>query len=127
MMPPKHATKAADFHDHSEVTATDNSTFVKDAGVIRMDPPAMCGKGIIQDFRSTVGTHWWTEMTNLNQKTVAVTLLMFISVIAPTLTFGVVYGAVTGNAIGTVEVIVTTAWVGVVYSLIGGMPLVRGT
>ena len=65
-------------------------------------------------------------MTNFNQKTVAVSLLLFISVIAPTLTFGAVYGKVTGNQIGAVEAILGTAWVNVAYALIGGMPLVRG-
>jgi hypothetical protein len=62
-------------------------------------------------------------MTNFNQKTIAVTFLVFISVIAPTLTFGAVYGKVTENNIGAIETIIATAWVGVTYSLIGGMPL----
>jgi hypothetical protein len=84
----------------------------------------MWGKGIISDIKRTVGTHWKEQMTNFNQKTVAVTFLVFISVIAPTLTFGAVYGKVTENQIGTVEVILATSWVGVTYSLIGGMPLV---
>jgi hypothetical protein len=64
-------------------------------------------------------------MRNFNHKTIAVTFLMFISVIAPTLTFGAVYGKVTDNQIGAIETILATAWVGVAYSLIGGMPLVR--
>lgn len=33
-----------------------------------------CGRGIITDWRRTVGTWWWKEMTNFNQKTIAVTL-----------------------------------------------------
>ena len=32
------------------------------------------GKGILRDWRSTVGTWWWFEMTNFEQKTIAVTL-----------------------------------------------------
>jgi hypothetical protein len=62
-------------------------------------------------------------MTNFNQKTVAVTFLMFISVIAPTLTFGAVYGKVTNNYVGAVEVILATCWVGCAYALLGGMPV----
>ena len=103
---------------------TANKDLMKDAGVITMDESQSFGRGIISDFKRTVGTHWVEGMTNFNQKTVAVTLLLFISVIAPTLTFGAVYGKVTDNRIGTVETILATSWVGTAYSLIGGMPLV---
>ena len=101
-----------------------NSELVPDAGKVHMDEGQPWGAGIINDFKRTVGTHWVTEFTNFNQKTVAVTLLVFISVIAPTLTFGAVYGKETDNKIGAVETILATSWVGVTYSLIGGMPLV---
>eukprot|EP00522_Entomoneis_paludosa_P009529 CAMPEP_0172443000 /NCGR_PEP_ID=MMETSP1065-20121228/3310_1 /TAXON_ID=265537 /ORGANISM="Amphiprora paludosa, Strain CCMP125" /LENGTH=331 /DNA_ID=CAMNT_0013193055 /DNA_START=494 /DNA_END=1485 /DNA_ORIENTATION=+ len=100
-----------------------NRDVMKDAGKVHMDEAEGWGSGIIKDFKRTVGTHWVTEMTNFNQKTVAVTLLLFISVIAPTLTFGAVYGKETGNKIGAVETILATAWIGVFYSLLGGMPL----
>jgi hypothetical protein len=82
------------------------------------------GRGIINDIKRTVGTHWKEEMVNLNQKTIAVSLLMFITVISPTLTFGAVYGKMTENRIGAIETILATAWVGVTYALIGGMPTV---
>ena len=101
-----------------------NAELVPDAGKVHMDEAEGCGRGIIKDIRRTVGSHWVEEFTNFNQKTVAVTLLVFISVIAPTLTFGAVYGKETGNQIGAVETILATSWVGVVYGLIGGMPLV---
>mmetsp|Transcript_16694 Transcript_16694/g.21809 ORF Transcript_16694/g.21809 Transcript_16694/m.21809 type:complete len:608 (-) Transcript_16694:182-2005(-) len=100
-----------------------NGDLMEDAGKVHMDEAQSWGTGIISDFKRTVGTHWVTEMTNFNQKTFAVTLLVFISVISPTLTFGAVYGKETDNRIGAVETILATAWVGVVYSLIGGMPL----
>lgn len=67
------------------------------------DPAQLWGKGLIADIKRTVGTHWIEEMTNFNQKTVAVSLLMFITVIAPTLTFGAVYGTSTNFQIGTGE------------------------
>jgi MFS superfamily sulfate permease-like transporter len=63
-------------------------------------------------------------MTNLNQKTVAVSLLMFITVIAPTLTFGAVYGVNTEQHMGAVETILSTCWTGIVFSLFSGMPVV---
>jgi hypothetical protein len=101
-----------------------NADLIADAGKVHMDKPQMWGKGIISDVKRTVLTHWKDEMINLNQKTIAVTLLLFISVIAPTLTFGAVYGKVTENRIGAIETILATAWVGCTYALFGGMPTV---
>lgn len=63
-------------------------------------------------------------MTNFNQKTVAVSALMFITVVAPTLTFGAVYGRNTENHIGAVETILATSWVGIFMSIFSGMPTV---
>ena len=112
--------KAVDFR----ASQLSNAELVPDAGKVHMDEGQPWGTGIVKDFKRTVGTHWVTEFTNFNQKTVAVTLLVFISVIAPTLTFGAVYGKETDNKIGAVKTILATSWVGVTYSLIGGMPLV---
>jgi hypothetical protein len=100
-----------------------NAELVPDAGKIQLEKGNPWGRGILQDMKRTVGTHWLKEMTNLNQKTVAVTLFLFIAVIAPTLSFGAIYGKTTDNRIGAVETILATSWVGVTYSLIGGMPL----
>jgi hypothetical protein len=109
---------------NDSVRTVRNVDLVPDAGKIAMDEGKPWGRGIMSDIRTTVGTHWISEMTNFNQKTVAVTLLVFITVIAPTLTFGAVYGKVTENNIGAIETILATAWVGIAYSLIGGMPIV---
>ena len=120
-MPPKN-------QEENEVTfeekVTSNNDLIPGAGKVEMEPGELWGKAIINEFKRTVGTHWVKEMTNFNQKTVAVTFLMFISVISPTLTFGAVYGKVTNNYIGAVEVILATCWVGLAYSLLGGMPVV---
>jgi hypothetical protein len=62
-------------------------------------------------------------MTNFNQKTVAVSLLLFISIIPPTLSFGSSYGKMSNGKMGAIETILATSWVGVAYSLIGGMPM----
>jgi len=88
------------------------------------EPAEPWGKGFINDFKRTVGTHWVSEMTNFNQKTVPVALLMFISVIAPTLTFGAVYGRNTENNIGAVETILAVSWIGCCFALFSGMPTV---
>jgi hypothetical protein len=62
-------------------------------------------------------------MTNFNQKTIPVSMLMFITVIAPTLAFGASYSTATENHIGAIETVLAKAWVGCAYALIGGMPL----
>jgi hypothetical protein len=97
---------------------------MEDAGKVHMDEAQMWGRGIINNFCRTVGTHWVLEIMNFKKKMIAVTLLMFISVIAPTLTFYAVYCKVTGNVVGTVERILATSWVRVTYSWIGGMPVI---
>ena len=103
-----------------------NSDLIDDAGKVHLDEAQLWGKGITGDFKRTIGTHWFSEVVNFNQKTIPVSLLMFITVIAPTLTFGAVYGKVTNNLIGAIETILATSWIGIVYSLIGGMPMVSG-
>ena len=86
-------------------------------------PPQGWGRGIVQDFRSTVATHWWEEVKNFNFKTVAVSLFLFIAVIAPSITFGAVYAKRTNNYMGAVELLLGTGFCGVFYALVSGMPM----
>jgi len=102
----------------------DNNSLIPDAGKVHLEPAQSWGKGFINDFKSTIGTHWVAEMINFNQKTVAVSMLMFISVIAPTLTFGAVYGRNTESQIGAVETLLATSWVGCAFALFSGMPTI---
>lgn len=85
---------------NAEPVLPDNKDLVEGAGDVHLAAPQYWGKGIINDFKNTVIAHWFKEMINFNQKTVAVTLLMFITIISPTLTFGAVYGKSTNNEIG---------------------------
>jgi hypothetical protein len=60
-------------------TVTDDVPFDNEAEAIKVftdhaGEPARWGKGIVRDFKRTVGTHWIKEMTNFNQKTIAVTV-----------------------------------------------------
>ena len=61
------------------------------------DEPQSWGKGIVSDLKRTVGKHLWSEFTNFNSKTVAVSFFLFIAVIAPSITFGAVYAKRTNN------------------------------
>jgi len=81
------------------------------------------GKGIVSDVKRTILTHWKEEMTNLNSKVIATSFFLYFACIAPAVTFGAIYGKATNNYIGTVEMILATAWCGIVYALIGGQPM----
>lgn len=82
-----------------------------------------CGRGIVQDVRQTLGTWWVKEMTNFNFKTVAISFFVYLACIAPAITFGAMYTKLTGGWMGASEMILATAWCGIVYALIGGQPM----
>lgn len=81
------------------------------------------GRGIAADVRRTLVKNWKRDMTNLNCKTLAVSFFLFFACIAPAVTFGAIYAKATNNNIGAVEMITATAWCGIVYSLVGGQPI----
>jgi len=81
------------------------------------------GQGIVDDVKRTLGTHWRAEMSNFNQKTVAVSFFVFFACIAPAITFGAMYSKFTHYWIGPVEMIAATAWCGILYAIIGGQPM----
>jgi hypothetical protein len=84
-----------------------------------------CGRAIVAEFKSTIGTYWCQEMKNFNQKTIAVSFFIYFAAVAPAITFGAVYAKSTNNYIGPVEMLTATAWCGVFYALFGGQPMVR--
>ena len=58
-------------------------------------------------------------MTNFNFKTV-ISFFVYLACIAPAITFGAMYTKLTGGWMGASEMILATAWCGIVYALIGG-------
>jgi hypothetical protein len=81
------------------------------------------GRGIVADAKRTLGVHWIAEMRNFNQKTVAVSFFLYFACIAPAITFGAIYAKTTYNYIGAVEMLLATAWCGIIYALVGGQPM----
>ena len=81
------------------------------------------GRGIVADIKRTLGTHWKEEMANINCKTLACSFFLFFACIAPAITFGAIYAKATYNHIGAVEMLLATAWCGIVYAIIGGQPM----
>jgi uncharacterized membrane protein (Fun14 family) len=53
----------------------------------------------------------------------AATMFLFFACLAPAIGFGGLFGLATGNAIGTVEMISSTAASGVIYALVSAQPL----
>ena len=60
----------------------------------------------------------------LHAKCVGSTLFLFFACLAPAVTFGGVMAVQTDGQIGAVEMIVASAFCGVVFALISGQPLV---
>jgi len=82
-----------------------------------------CGRGVISDAKATLGTWFVKEMTNPNLKTVAVSFFLYLACIAPAITFGAIYAKLVHKWMGAVEMILATAWCGLVYALVGGQPM----
>lgn len=84
---------------------------------------ATWGRGVVREIRETLGTWWIKEMTNPNLKTVAVSFFLYLACVAPAITFGAIYAKLVGNWMGATETLLATAWTGICYALIGGMPI----
>ena len=84
---------------------------------------AMWGRGVVREARATLGTWWLKEMINFNVKTVAVSFFLYLECVAPAITFGAIYAKLVGGWMGAIETLVATAWTGIAYALIGGMPV----
>ena len=50
-------------------------------------------------------------------------MFLFFACLAPAVGFGGLYSLATNNAIGTVEMVSSTAACGIIYALISGQPL----
>ena len=83
-----------------------------------------CGKGIVKDFKQTIGTWWCQEMSNFGIKTIGVSIFLFFAAVAPAITFGAIYEKSTNSMMGAIEMLLATAWQGIVYGLVGGQPMV---
>ena len=81
------------------------------------------GRAIVREVRATIGTHWIEEMTNPNLKTLAVSFFLYLACVAPAITFGAIYAKLVGNWMGAIETLAATAWTGIMYALVGGMPM----
>lgn len=79
--------------------------------------------GLLADIRRRLPYYASDILDGLHGKCVASTLFLFFACMAPTIIFGGLMGRITTGHIGTVELIVATAFCGIVYALFSGQPL----
>eukprot|EP00804_Cyclotella_cryptica_P018341 CCRYP_015463-RB/>CCRYP_015463-RB protein AED:0.29 eAED:0.29 QI:125/1/0.66/1/1/1/3/0/307 len=89
------------------------------------DPPIFepIFKGISRDYGMRL-PHYMSDITDgLNTQCLAAILFLFFACLAPAVGFGALFGTATKGAIGTIEMVSSTALCGVIYALFSGQPL----
>jgi len=80
-------------------------------------------KGIFRDLRLRA-PHALTDITDgLNLQCVAATMFLLFACLAPAVGFGGLFDVATGGAIGTVEMVSSTAACGILYAMFSAQPL----
>lgn len=93
------------------------------------DPHAVVGRtgvlfgGVIANVRRKLPFYWGDFSDGLNLKAFASVVFMFFACLAPAIAFGGLAAALTNGQLGAVEMLVSTAFCGVVYSLLSAQPL----
>jgi len=82
------------------------------------------GGGLRQDVARRLPNYWSDFRDGLHAKCVGATLFLFFACLAPAVTFGGVMAIQTHGQIGAVEMIVASAFCGVVFAIISGQPLI---
>ena len=80
--------------------------------------------GLRQDIARRLPHYVSDLVEGLHAKCVGSTLFLFFACLAPAVTFGGVMATQTGGQIGAVEMIVASAFCGVVFALVAGQPLI---
>jgi hypothetical protein len=81
------------------------------------------GKGIVRDYKGRLPLYVSDIMDGLNMQCVAATMFLFFACLAPAVGFGGLFAVATNGAIGTIEMVSSTAACGVLYALLSAQPL----
>jgi len=89
------------------------------------DPPLFetVFKGICRDYKMRLPLYKSDIADGLNTQCLAATLFLFFACLAPAVGFGALFGAATNGAIGTMEMVSSTAMCGFIYALTSAQPL----
>lgn len=80
-------------------------------------------KGIIEDVRRKAPHYLSDFKDGANLKGVAATFFLFFACLAPAVAFGGLMGKLTEGSIGTMEMLLATAYNGMAYAMFAGQPL----
>lgn len=80
-------------------------------------------KGIIRDYRRRLPLYKSDIVDGLNSQCLAATMFLFFACLAPAVGFGALYYSATNGAIGTIEMVASTALSGMFYALTSAQPL----
>ena len=80
--------------------------------------------GLKQDIARRLPHYLGDFREGLHAKCAGSTLFLFFACLAPAVTFGGIMAIQTGGQIGAIEMIVASAFCGVVYALLSGQPLI---
>jgi hypothetical protein len=81
------------------------------------------GKGILRDYKMRLPFYKSDIKDGLNVQCLAATMSLFFACLAPAIGFGSLFGVATGNAIGSVEMITSTAVCGIIYAMTSAQPM----
>ena len=104
-------------------SATSTADDVDEGG--SKDPPLFEPflEGIVRDYRMRLPLYKSDVVDGLNVQCLAATLFLFFACLAPAVGFGALFGSVTNGAIGTMEMVSSTAACGVIYALAAAQPM----
>jgi hypothetical protein len=81
------------------------------------------GVGILRDYKKRLPLYGSDIKDGLNAQSLAATLFLFFACLAPAVGFGGLFDVATNGAIGTMEMVSSTAICGVIYALTSAQPL----
>jgi len=95
------------------------------AAVASSDEPMFegIGKGINRDWKARFPLYKSDITDGLNTQCLAATLFLFFACLSPAVGFGGLFATATNGAIGTIEMVSSTAICGFLYSLFSAQPL----
>ena len=109
----------------SSSSATVSTTTSTDDNDDDKDPPLFEPflKGIRRDYKMRLPNYGADITDGLNTQCLAATLFLFFACLAPAIGFGALFGSVTNGAIGTMEMVSSTAMCGFIYAITSAQPL----
>jgi hypothetical protein len=111
---------SSNFHQGISVAHTLSPHRIKNTHLI-MRPFA---SGIKSDLSKRIPLYYDDWIAGWNPRVLAATLLIYFASIGPGITFASQLNRTTDGALGASEVIFSTAISGIIYSILGGQPLV---